>query len=121
MHSSFQTVYKCITDFMYLNIYFQPVFIIFTNVLFYTNLQILLFISSYIATFVDPKSYIFTMFIFTFERFFIFVVLFVKQVEILLRARRNEKELKVKPATSFKYFQYLLTKKIKTKFKTEKM
>ena len=28
---------------------------------------------------------------------------------ILLRARRNEKELKVKPATSFKYFQYLLT------------
>ena len=29
----------------------------------------------------------------------------------LLRARRNEKELKVKPATSFKYFQYLLTKK----------
>ena len=28
----------------------------------------------------------------------------------LLRARRNEKELKVKPATSFKYFQYLLTK-----------
>ena len=29
---------------------------------------------------------------------------------LLLRARRNEKELKVKPATSFKYFQYLLTK-----------
>ena len=28
----------------------------------------------------------------------------------VLRARRNEKELKVKPATSFKYFQYLLTK-----------
>ena len=30
---------------------------------------------------------------------------------IMLRARRNEKELKVKPATSFKYFQYLLTEK----------
>ena len=29
---------------------------------------------------------------------------------IVLRTRRNEKELKVKPATSFKYFQYLLTK-----------
>ena len=29
---------------------------------------------------------------------------------LLLRARRNEKEFKVKPATSFKYFQYLLTK-----------
>ena len=28
----------------------------------------------------------------------------------VLRARRNEKEFKVKPATSFKYFQYLLTK-----------
>ena len=28
----------------------------------------------------------------------------------MLRAMRNEKELKVKPATSFKYFQYLLTK-----------
>ena len=28
----------------------------------------------------------------------------------VLRARRNEKDLKVKPATSFKYFQYLLTK-----------
>ena len=37
------------------------------------------------------------------------------------RARCNEKELKAKPATSFKYFQYLLTKKIKTKFKTEKI
>ena len=35
----------------------------------------------------------------------------------MLRARRNEKDFKVKPATSFKYFQYLLTKKIKTKFK----
>ena len=33
--------------------------------------------------------------------------------QLLLRARRNEKELKVKPATSFKYFQYLLTKKLK--------
>ena len=32
---------------------------------------------------------------------------------VLLRARRNEKELKVKPASSFKYFQYLLTKKLK--------
>ena len=32
---------------------------------------------------------------------------------MLLRARRNEKDLKVKPATSFKYFQYLLTKKLK--------
>ena len=31
----------------------------------------------------------------------------------LLRARPNEKELKVKPATSFKYFLYLLTKKLK--------
>ena len=31
-------------------------------------------------------------------------------IYILLRARRNEKDLKVKPATSFKYFQYLLTK-----------
>ena len=39
---------------------------------------------------------------------------------IVLRARRNEKELKVKPATSFKYFQYLLTK-IKAKFKAEKI
>ena len=28
----------------------------------------------------------------------------------LLRARRNEKEFKVKPATSFKCVQYLLTK-----------
>ena len=28
----------------------------------------------------------------------------------VLRARRNEKDLKVKPATSFKYFQYVLTK-----------
>ena len=28
----------------------------------------------------------------------------------LLQARRNDKDLKVKPATSFKYFQYLLTK-----------
>ena len=28
----------------------------------------------------------------------------------MLLARCNEKELKVKPATSFKYFQYLLTK-----------
>ena len=28
----------------------------------------------------------------------------------MLRARRNEKELKVKPATSFEYFQYLLAK-----------
>ena len=26
--------------------------------------------------------------------------------KIMLRARRNEKEFKVKPATSFKYFQY---------------
>ena len=41
--------------------------------------------------------------------------------KILLRARRNEKELKVKPATSFNYFQYLLTKKFKTMFKTEKI
>ena len=32
-------------------------------------------------------------------------------VQVVLRARRNEKDLKVKPATSFKYFQYLLTKK----------
>ena len=32
-------------------------------------------------------------------------------VLLLLQARRNEKELKVKPATRFKYFQYLLTKK----------
>ena len=39
---------------------------------------------------------------------------------IMLRARRNEKELKVKPATIFKYFQYLLTKN-KTKFKAEKI
>ena len=39
----------------------------------------------------------------------------------VLRARRNEKELKVKPATNFKYFKYLLTKKIKTNFKTEKI
>ena len=41
-------------------------------------------------------------------------------VFVVLRARRNEKDLKVKPATSFKYFQYLLTK-IKTKFKAEKI
>ena len=33
----------------------------------------------------------------------------------MLRARRNEKELNVKPATSFEYFLYLLTKEIKTK------
>ena len=33
----------------------------------------------------DPKSYIFTMFMCTFERFFIFVILFVKQVEIFTR------------------------------------
>ena len=40
----------------------------------------------------------------------------------VLRARHNEKELKVKPATSLKYFQYLLTKKkIKTKLKIEKI
>ena len=32
--------------------------------------------------------------------------------QFLLRARRNEKELKVKPATSFKYFQYLSTKNL---------
>ena len=32
---------------------------------------------------------------------------------MLLQARCNEKDLKVKPATSFKYFQYLLTKKLK--------
>ena len=31
-------------------------------------------------------------------------------IYILLRARRNEKDLKVKPATSFNYLQYLLTK-----------
>ena len=31
----------------------------------------------------------------------------------LLRARRNEKEFKVKPATSFIYFQYLLTENLK--------
>ena len=31
----------------------------------------------------------------------------------MLRARRNEKEFKVKPATSFKYFQYLLTENLK--------
>ena len=30
----------------------------------------------------------------------------------VLRARRKEKELKVKPATSFKCFQYLSTKSI---------
>ena len=34
----------------------------------------------------------------------------LRQMYLLLRARRNEKDLKVKPATSFKYFQYLLTK-----------
>ena len=34
----------------------------------------------------------------------------VRRPSTLLRARRNEKDLKVKPATSFKYFQYLLTK-----------
>ena len=39
---------------------------------------------------------------------------------IVLRARRNEKEFKVKPATSFKYFQYLF-KKNNTKFKAEKI
>ena len=33
-----------------------------------------------------------------------------KALFILLQARRNEKELIVKPATSFQYFQYLLTK-----------
>ena len=37
----------------------------------------------------------------------------VSALEILLRARRNEKEFKVKPATSFKYFQYLLTENLK--------
>ena len=31
----------------------------------------------------------------------------------MLRARRNEKDLKVKPATSFNYFQYLLTENLK--------
>ena len=34
----------------------------------------------------------------------------LKHLWVLLRARRNEKKLKVKPVTSFKYFQYLLTK-----------
>ena len=29
------------------------------------------------------------------------------------QARHNEKESKMKPATSFKYFQYLLKKKLK--------
>ena len=29
---------------------------------------------------------------------------------MFVRTRRNEKELKVKPATRFKCFQYLLTK-----------
>ena len=32
---------------------------------------------------------------------------------ILLRARRNEEEFRVKPATSFNYFQYLLTENLK--------
>ena len=41
--------------------------------------------------------------------------------QTVLQARRNKKDLKVKPATSFKIFQYLLTKKIKTKFKAEKI
>ena len=49
------------------------------------------------------------------------ILVLIKFLRILLRTRRNEKEFRVKPATSFKYFQYLLTKKIKTKFKTEKI
>ena len=47
-----------------------------------------------------------------------FVVLFFvsrTSPEFLLRAKRNEKELKIKPATSFEYFLYLLTKKNKIK------
>ena len=39
---------------------------------------------------------------------------------ILLRARRNEKEFKVKPATSFKYFQYLLTENLKQSSRQKK-
>ena len=38
--------------------------------------------------------------------------LYIRCLFTVLRARRNEKDLKVKPATSFKYFQYLLTKNI---------
>ena len=38
---------------------------------------------------------------------------FISLLTLLLRARRNEKKIKVKPATSFKYFQYLLTKELK--------
>ena len=34
---------------------------------------------------------------------------FFEKKNVLLRARRNEKEFKVKPAISFKYFQYFLT------------
>ena len=38
----------------------------------------------------------------------------------VLRARRNEKEFKVKPATSFKYFQYLLTENLKQSSRQKK-
>ena len=34
-------------------------------------------------------------------------------LQFLLRARHNEKEFRVKPATPFNYFQYLLTKSLK--------
>ena len=37
----------------------------------------------------------------------------------VLRARRNEKEMKVKPATSFKLLTIFIHKKNKTRFKTK--
>ena len=40
-------------------------------------------------------------------------------MKILLRARRNEKEMKVKPATSFKLLTIFIPQKNKTRFKTK--
>ena len=42
-----------------------------------------------------------------------------KNKKMLLRARRNEKEMKVKPATSFNLLTIFIHKKNKTRFKTE--
>ena len=40
-------------------------------------------------------------------------------VSLVLRARRNEKEMKVKPATSFKLLTIFIHKKNKIRFKTK--
>ena len=48
-------------------------------------------------------------------------VRFVRVSSHVLRARRNEKEFKVKPATSFKYFQYLLTDNLKQRLRQKKI